>query len=206
MEHLDASTAAGVALAAVIAITTSSVLYYYSKKPDATTPLATHDIVDLRIYPIKSCRGIQVQSAVLLKTGLDLDRNWMFVSAAKPDWLETNTTLRSGIIWGQETDGWEYPATMTRAISDFIGVEARLLYKGPTPRVLRGCGAPDRLGRAEATNFADMMPVLVASLASLAELNGQLRDGGDPAIDIERFPPNIIIRGHDAWAEYLLVS
>ncbi|KAH7018604.1 uncharacterized protein B0I36DRAFT_368611 [Microdochium trichocladiopsis] len=245
MDHLDLSTTPGVALAAIIAIVTSSVLYYL-KKADAELPLASHDIVDLRIYPIKSCRGVQVQSAALLKTGLDLDRNWMFVSAGKRDfltirdeprmtlirtrvdfasdtlvitiegnkgwelsipahptteWLEANTTLRTGVIWGQKTDGWEYPATMTQAISEFLSVETRLLYKGPSPRVLRGCGAPDRLGRTEATKFADMMPVLVASLASLTELNGRLRSGGEHAVDIERFRPNIIISGHEPWAE-----
>lgn len=38
-------------------------------------------VKELRIYPIKSCRGIVVPSARLLLTGLDLDRNWMFVDA-----------------------------------------------------------------------------------------------------------------------------
>ncbi|KAG9594913.1 hypothetical protein KCU77_g8004, partial [Aureobasidium melanogenum] len=37
-----------------------------SKKPEST------EIVSLRIYPIKSCRGIEVQDTRLLKTGLDL--------------------------------------------------------------------------------------------------------------------------------------
>lgn len=38
------------------------------------------EIVSLRIYPIKSCRGIEVTSTRLKKTGLSLDRNWMFIS------------------------------------------------------------------------------------------------------------------------------
>lgn len=34
------------------------------------------EIVSLRIYPIKSCRGIVVSDAKLLRSGLELDRNW----------------------------------------------------------------------------------------------------------------------------------
>lgn len=35
------------------------------------------EIIDLRIYPIKSCRGISLQSAKLTRQGLELDRRWM---------------------------------------------------------------------------------------------------------------------------------
>ncbi|KAF2020923.1 MOSC-domain-containing protein [Aaosphaeria arxii CBS 175.79] len=37
-------------------------------------------ITQLLIHPIKSCHGISVPSAKLLPTGLDLDRQWMWVS------------------------------------------------------------------------------------------------------------------------------
>lgn len=39
-------------------------------------------ITDLRIHPIKSCRGISVKSAHLTRKGLQYDRQWMFVDAA----------------------------------------------------------------------------------------------------------------------------
>ncbi|KAH9827174.1 MOSC N-terminal beta barrel domain, partial [Teratosphaeria destructans] len=39
------------------------------------------EIVALRVYPIKSCRGFEVDSSRLRKTGLTLDRNWMLVDA-----------------------------------------------------------------------------------------------------------------------------
>jgi len=242
--HFHQTVIAGLVVAVAVAAAANFILA--SRKSRATSPLSSDDIVDLRIYPIKSCRGIKVQSAKLLKTGLDLDRNWMFISAEKrefltirnnsqmtlirteidfekdtlvvtiegdkewklsvpahptAEWLDANTTLRSGVIWGQETDGWEYNAALTQAVSDFLGVDTRLLYKGPSPRILRGCGAPDKLGRTESTNFADMMPVLVASLASMAELNRRLEKAGEKTIDIERFRPNIIIRGHEPWIE-----
>ena len=44
-------------------------------------PSTVSEITDLRIYPIKSCRGISIQKTFLTKQGLDLDRRWMFVDA-----------------------------------------------------------------------------------------------------------------------------
>jgi len=45
------------------------------KKRDEDLPQPS-EIVSLRIYPIKSCRGIIVNDAKLLRSGLELDRNW----------------------------------------------------------------------------------------------------------------------------------
>ncbi|GKT48732.1 mitochondrial amidoxime-reducing component 1 [Colletotrichum spaethianum] len=204
---------------------------------------ASDEIVALRVYPVKSCRGFEVKSTQLLRTGLDLDRSWMFIAAetrefitirtnsnltlirtsydpdtdqliiglrdykfdipAHPtnDWLSKNAKLAKAGIWGEQTDGWEYPASLTQPISDFLNIDIRLMFKGPTPRVLRGCGAPKLLGRSEAVKFADMMPVLVGSMASIGELNGRLVQAGENEIEIERFRPNIIIRGNEPWIE-----
>ena len=38
-------------------------------------------VVALIVYPIKSCAGVTLDSALLLDTGLDLDRAWMVVDA-----------------------------------------------------------------------------------------------------------------------------
>lgn len=43
----------------------------------------TTKIVDLRIYPIKSCRGIRVNTSTLTQKGLKYDRGCMFVDAAR---------------------------------------------------------------------------------------------------------------------------
>ncbi|KAI1008398.1 hypothetical protein LB504_001547 [Fusarium proliferatum] len=204
---------------------------------------ADDEIVRLRVYPVKSCRGFDVSSAQLLRTGLDLDRNWMFVTADEHEfitiransnmtliitawdddtdtliislnehkieipahptsqWLENNTELKKATIWGEQTDAWEYAESLTKPISEFLNMDVRLMYKGPTPRVLRGSGAPHRLGRTEATKFADMMPVLVASMASMNELNERLTKAGEDKIEIDRFRPNVIIRGSVPWVE-----
>ncbi|KAJ9667720.1 hypothetical protein H2201_002255 [Coniosporium apollinis] len=215
------------------------------QQPQQSLPPPT-EILSLRIYPIKSCRGFSVPSALLLKTGLDLDRNWMFIDAstrkfltirqlskmtlvdtslspdddtltisirnhadarisipAHPsrDWLEAHTTLRSVDIWGTSTDAWEYAPNLTAPFSEFFAKDVRLVYKGPTPRILRGNGAPEHLGRTEATKFADLAPVQVSSMASMDELNSRLKAAGEKEISIERFRPNIVVRGSVPWAE-----
>lgn len=38
-------------------------------------------LLELTLYPIKSCAGIHVEEAVIVETGLDLDRAWMVVDA-----------------------------------------------------------------------------------------------------------------------------
>ena len=59
----------------------------------------------------------------------------------------------------------------------------------------------------EALNqFSDGYPVLVASEASVQELNGKLRAAGHEAITIERFRPNIVLAGVDAHDEDRVVA
>ncbi|KAJ5662704.1 hypothetical protein N7462_011630 [Penicillium macrosclerotiorum] len=213
-------------------------------------PQQSSEIVSLRMYPIKSCRGFEVQSTILKEHGLDLDRRWMLVDAEKrefltirqiPDmtrigtgltadgselivtipsktepasthtvripshptseWLEANTSVAPVKIWDNDTDGYIYSDSINAPFSEFLGRPVALAYKGPTPRVLKGNGAPKLLGRVQTTGFPDVFPILIASEASLTELNSRLRDADADPITIERFRPNIIVRGEKAWVE-----
>jgi uncharacterized protein YcbX len=207
---------------------------------------APTQITQLRIYPIKSCRGIVVKQAKLLKTGLDLDRTWMFVDAEKlefltirqiarmtlidtaitdddclevsfkddpaayfkipahptREWLEKNTELKSGVtIWNVSTDAWVYSEKLTTPFEKLFRKPVRFVYKGPTPRILQGSGAPEVIGREETTNFPDQSPVLIANEKSMHDLNRRLLKNGSPEITIERFRPNIIVKGDRPWYE-----
>jgi uncharacterized protein YcbX len=116
-------------------------------------------------------------------------------------WLKDNTTLMSVDIWEYDTDGYVYSDEINGIFSEFFGKDVRLVYKGPTPRVLRGNGAPEVLGREQYTNFPDVLPVLIANEASISELNGRLVGKGGEEIGIERFRPNIVVEGVEAWSE-----
>ncbi|KJY01768.1 hypothetical protein TI39_contig279g00075 [Zymoseptoria brevis] len=55
--------------------------------PDAPPIPPPTEIISMRIYPIKSCRGIEIDSTRLRKTGLTLDRNWMFIGLSDRTFL-----------------------------------------------------------------------------------------------------------------------
>ncbi|KAJ5088390.1 Molybdenum cofactor sulfurase C-terminal [Penicillium angulare] len=229
-------------------------------------PKQSTEIISLRMYPIKSCRGFEVQRATVKEHGLELDRRWMLIDASKnefvtirqtpkmtligtalsPDgndliisiprqglepaetvgassdpqsdattntiripafptrkWLQDNTSVADVKIWGHDTDGYIYGDEINAAFSSFLGYPVALVYKGPKPRVVQGNGSPERVGRVQSINFPDEFPVLVASDASLNELNTRLLDRGADPITIERFRPNIIVRGEKPWSEDL---
>lgn len=219
------------------------------------------EVVALRIYPIKSCRGIEIDATRLCKTGLTLDRNWMFVDMEKHNfltirsdpsmtlidtkiiqgsaeqlkeldmdgdkqllevsihgtdgrilvpafptqkWLKAHTKLSTVEIWEKDTDGWEYGEEINKIFCDFFNKPVALIYKGPTHRNVAVNGSVDKYGKEQNHNFADVMSLQVASEASMKDLNRRLKEKNEQAdLTIERFRPNIIIKGRDdhPWEE-----
>ena len=45
--------------------------------------MASTTVVDLTVYPVKSCASIAVAKAALTETGLRFDRSWMVVEARR---------------------------------------------------------------------------------------------------------------------------
>ncbi|EME83152.1 uncharacterized protein MYCFIDRAFT_211257 [Pseudocercospora fijiensis CIRAD86] len=212
-------------------------------------------VISLRIYPIKSCRGIEIDSTRLKKSGLTLDRNWMFVNKADKKfltirgdpsmtlidtniiegkdefkgqqmleisihgrdsrvvvpafptqtWLQKNTTLETVNIWDQDTDGYLYSDEINSIFTDFFSKPVALVYKGPTSRMVAINGRKELYGQETPHHFADVMSLQIASEASLKDLNKRLHlpSETEDALTIERFRPNIIIRGRDShpWEE-----
>lgn len=213
------------------------------------------EITSLRIYPIKSCRGLELTHTRMKKSGLLLDRNWMFIGPDRKfltirgdpsmtlvdtkiydsqedhnkgetvleisihgtdgrvtipafptkQWLEENTTLGTVEIWGAETDAWEYSSAINDVFKSFFNKDVALVYKGPTVRPVAINGRKELYGEEVPHHFADVMSLLVASEASLKDLNKRLGHAPDSkdALTIERFRPNIIVRGRDdaPWEE-----
>ncbi|KAI7467011.1 MOSC-domain-containing protein [Hortaea werneckii] len=125
-------------------------------------------------------------------------------------WLESNTTLSKVEIWEQETDAWEYGPEINAPFTAFFGKEVALVYKGPTNRLCRVNGSKELYGAETPHHFADVMSLQIASEASLADLNRRLASAqasnDKPAFEpltIERFRPNIIVRGRPShpWEE-----
>ncbi|CAO2655901.1 Nn.00g047040.m01.CDS01 [Neocucurbitaria sp. VM-36] len=76
------------------------VYFTRSSQPKSTAgPLPPPtEITALLVHPIKSCHGISVQSAKLLPTGLDLDRQWMWVTYPKYEFLTIRQNSKMTLI------------------------------------------------------------------------------------------------------------
>lgn len=55
-------------------------------------------ITDLFVYPIKSCHGIALQSAVVAQTGFMFDRHWLVVNASNGRFLTQRQNERMALI------------------------------------------------------------------------------------------------------------
>lgn len=211
--------------------------------------LPVYEISQVRIYPIKSCRGIPVDSANLTLSGFQYDRKWMFVNGSfkfltirerpqltlintaidetngllnitigtdkdkslslpldpSAEWLKENTKPATVNVWGIDAEALVYTDPKIQTLfREFLGQDTDVflaVMDADKPRVCRGNAAPDVLGRKATINFPDEMPVQIASEASIADLNTRLKDRGVEEITIERFRPNIVIKGAEAWSE-----
>ena len=119
-------------------------------------------------------------------------------------WLSANTTLSEVEIWEEKTDAYEYSDEINATFTKFFEQDVALVYKGPQHRNINVNGRAELYGKPQEHHFADVMSLQVASEASLNDLNKRLAKipGADP-LTVERFRPNIIVRGRDdhPWEE-----
>jgi hypothetical protein len=81
------STTVAASVALLSAVATAAILYHRRRRGMGARPrplrsAAPLAIVELAVYPIKSCRGINLTSSPVWAAGLAFDRQWMLVDAA----------------------------------------------------------------------------------------------------------------------------
>jgi len=102
-------------------------------------------------------------------------------------------------VWNDELDAVTQGRVADQWFSDFLGRRARLMRFDPLARRL---SKREYTGATEAPyKFADAFALLVTSEASLADLNARLQAKGLEPVDIDRFRPNIVLDGVDAFEE-----
>jgi uncharacterized protein YcbX len=112
------------------------------------------------------------------------------------DRVETRCRAR---VWRDTVDAWDMGDLCAQWFSDFLGRPLRLVRFDPEYRRLA-----DRAwtGAIEAeTLFQDGYPLLVASTASLGEVNRRLAAAGEAAVTMARFRPSLVLDGLDAHDE-----
>lgn len=181
----------------------------------------------LHIYPVKSLRGIKVASAVMERRGFRHDRRWMIVGPdgvfftqrkiAKMALFDQDLTdggLRLGVkgmpdlevplaptgqarrvkVWrswvaahqvSDEADAWLTEALGTPCSLVRLSESSRRTAKGPQTQP------------SDIVGFADSNPVLLATLATLEDLNSRL----EKPLPMARFRPNVVVSGSRALEE-----
>ncbi|MFM7396851.1 MAG: MOSC domain-containing protein [Gammaproteobacteria bacterium] len=170
----------------------------------------------LHIYPVKSGRVIDLDVARIGPRGLQYDREWMFITAegrfitqrSHPVLARLEATPDdSGVTLSHPHAGQlrlERPAPMTTAPGDWRAVnvwkrsiDALDLGREAARFASAIVGEPARIVAAGSDNFPDGYPLLVCTLASLADVNRRLPS----ALPMTRFRPNLVLDGLDAWEE-----
>ena len=180
----------------------------------------------LYIYPIKSVKSITLTEGTIEKRGLQYDRRWMLIDnnnrfltqrefpklatislSLEPTGLQARLNGQAPLlipfvpaadssvpvqIWnsncpaalvGSEADGW---------FSEALGASVRLVYMPDETRRLVNPDVGDDI-----VSFADAYPFLLLTEASLDDLNSRLPE----SVGMERFRPNLVIKGATPFAE-----
>ena len=183
----------------------------------------------IHVYPVKSCAGLSVESWELGRTGLERDREWMVIDAegtfltqrelpamacirpeldgdglrlsapgmpelevdAPGDSSEGRVACR---VWGFRLQGVDQGEGAARWLGEYLSTPCRLVRVPPDfdRRV-----NPRRFEGEAYTALSDGYPLLLIGEASLADLNGRMAR----ELPMNRFRPNLVVRGSDAYAE-----
>jgi uncharacterized protein YcbX len=189
------------------------------------------EVSGLRVYPVKSLRPMMPASVAVEIRGLKNDRRWMIVddkgkfrtrrempALARINAVAEHDRLilsKDGVgevcvplvpegksisvqVWGSKPTGTLVSPIADEWLTQAIGESSRLVYMPETAR--RRINPKYEAGRGS-VGFADAYPILVASEASIDDLNSRM----ESSVPIQRFRPNIILKGcgpfeEDTWS------
>ena len=179
-------------------------------------------------YPVKSLRGHALDAATIGARGIDGDRRWMIVDAdgrfltrrELPEMALFDVRFAGdGLVFDHPAIGTHRtpcpadtaPRIDARIWSDSVSV--RMVDAGTDDYLSRALGRPVRLVfqgdeglrpvspkycvPGDHVSLSDGYPLLIVTRASLDALNDALA----VPVSIERFRPNLVIDGGDAWGE-----
>lgn len=184
---------------------------------------------NLTYYPIKACRGFDITESNVERMGFEHDRRMMVVTPegefltqreypklalvtptlkndsitlSAPNFDSIHFTIqKSGASWpvniwkskgvhaidqGDETARW---------FSDWLGTSVRLVHFEEGFK--RSLNPEYAIHADDHTGFADGYPILIISEESLQDLNSKL----DSPLPMNRFRPNIVVKGGEPFAE-----
>ena len=183
------------------------------------------------IYPIKSLGGILLESSEVTERGLKYDRRYMLVDdnnkfitirqhpeflfykleigengfeighKDKTDRLTIPLLIESGDlikvkVWSDEVDALLASDNINSWFTDQLGFSCRLVY---IPDDSERLVEPERVSGNKNVSFADEYPMLIVGQNSIEDLNAKIEE----EITYDRFRPNMVFEGGEAYDEFL---
>jgi hypothetical protein len=105
-------------------------------------------------------------------------------------------------VWGDDCRAQDEGPLVSQWLTDAVESPETLRIVRMADGFTRPQSQPDRFGPGTTTHFADSAPFLVANQDSLDELNRVLETEGHEAVPMDRFRPNIVVRGMEAFSEH----
>ncbi len=105
-------------------------------------------------------------------------------------------------IWRDQVTVLDEGDAVSSWLTDALQSSYPLRLVRMPPGAKRPQSNPEQLGADTSTRFADAAPLLVTNTASLDVLNGRLLENGSSSVPMDRFRPNIVVRGIGAFSEY----
>jgi uncharacterized protein YcbX len=183
---------------------------------------------EINIYPIKSLGGISLKTSVVENRGLRFDRRWLLIDE-KNNFLtqrnfpkmatvnvevsenslrvsangnETNVSFEPDTnetanvkIWSSRCRAKVYEKETNDWFSDVLQTDCRLVVMPEETR--RKVNYFYAVHKDDTVSFADAYPFLLIGESSLEDLNSKLEN----PVPMNRFRPNFVVSGTDAFAE-----
>lgn len=102
-------------------------------------------------------------------------------------------------VWDSRLEALDQGEQARAWFSHYLQEDARLVRFNPA--VTRACSTRWTGDHRATTQFSDGYPLLVIGQASLDELNARLAAKGAPILPMDRFRPNLVIAGWEAYEE-----
>lgn len=187
-------------------------------------------ISGLFTYPLKSGRGIALEASPVDAFGLLGDRRFMacapsgkFITQREaPELARITATVENATltlvaegesvrvapgdfagrlaatVWDSTVDAALAPQAINATLSRWLGREAVLVH---FDAAARRSTSTTWTGSETPVAFADGYQILITTTASLDALNANMEIHGEAPVGMDRFRPNVVIDGADAFAE-----
>jgi uncharacterized protein YcbX len=152
---------------------------------------AADQFVTQRDVPKMATVWVELDNGEVTLSAADIDR---IAFPAEPH--ERSSHLVQ--VWSSQVPAHTVSAQADAWLSQYLGFDARLVYMPDSSdrRI-----DPQYAKNGEIVSFADGYPLLITAEESLADLNARIAGNGRAMVPMNRFRPNLVIKGGAAYAE-----